>query len=276
MRAAARNVEPQPAAHLIDRRRVAETLLITGGAGFIGSHLAEGALRDGHRVVVIDNLSTGKRENVPPGAELVERDLRDEGLEELMRELGVTVVSHHAAQANVRVSVEQPMLDAEANVLGSLKLIQACRHTGVRRFLFASSGGTVYGEQERSPATRTTRRGHCRPTAAASSRSALPARLRSAGRPRADHRPLRQHLRGPAGPQGRGGDHRHLRRELLRGEPTRIFGDGLQTRDYVHVSDVVAVSRAALSSGSPGSSTSAPASRRRFARSTRACRRGSA
>jgi UDP-glucose 4-epimerase len=94
--------------------------VVTGGAGFIGSHLAEGALRDGHRVIVLDNLSTGRRENVPAGAELVERDLRDEGLEELLRERGVTVVSHHAAQANVRVSVEQPMLDAEANVLGSL------------------------------------------------------------------------------------------------------------------------------------------------------------
>src|SRR6186997_2816613 len=128
-----------------------ETLLITGGAGFIGSHLAENALRDGHRVLVIDDLSTGKRENVPAGAELLVRDVRDPGLVDLLRESGVTVVSHHAAQANVRVSVEEPMLDAEANVLGGLMLIQACRQAGVRRILFASSGGTVYGEQEAFP-----------------------------------------------------------------------------------------------------------------------------
>src|SRR5687768_8836237 len=115
-----------------------ETLLITGGAGFIGSHLADDALAQGHRVLVLDNFSTGRRQNVPAGATLIERDLRGGGLEELLRGHGVTVVSHHAAQANVRVSVEEPMLDAEANVLGSLELIQACRRAGVKRFLFAS------------------------------------------------------------------------------------------------------------------------------------------
>ncbi|HEV8241766.1 MAG TPA: NAD-dependent epimerase/dehydratase family protein [Thermoanaerobaculia bacterium] len=224
-----------------------ETLLITGGAGFIGSHLAEGALRAGHRVIVLDNLSTGRRENVPPGAELVERDLREEGLEELFRERGVTVVSHHAAQANVRVSVEQPMLDAEANVLGSLKLIQACRHTGVRRILFASSGGTVYGEQEAFPCDED------HPTRPLSpygcSKLAVELYLLAYGR-LGDLEPLIVRYANIYGarqdPKGEAGIIAIFAERLLRGEPPRIFGDGLQTRDYVHVSDVVAVQRAAL------------------------------
>jgi UDP-glucose 4-epimerase len=224
-----------------------ETLLITGGAGFIGSHLAEGALADGHRVVVLDNLSTGRRENVPAGAELVERDLRDEGLEELLRERGVTVVSHHAAQANVRVSVEQPMLDAEANVLGSLKLIQACRHTGVRRVLFASSGGTVYGEQEAFPCDED------HPTRPLSpygcSKLAVEHYLLAYGR-LGDLDPLIVRYANVYGarqdPKGEAGIIAIFAERLLRGEPPRIFGDGLQTRDYVHVSDVVAVQQAAL------------------------------
>jgi len=226
---------------------MAETLLITGGAGFIGSHLAEGALADGHRVIVLDNLSTGRRENVPAGAELVERDLRDEGLEELLRERAVTVVSHHAAQANVRVSVEQPMLDAEANVLGSLKLIQACRHTGVRRLLFASSGGTVYGEQEAFPCDEE------HPTRPLSpygcSKLAVELYLLAYGR-LGDLEPLIVRYANIYGarqdPKGEAGIIAIFAERLLRGEPPRIFGDGLQTRDYVHVSDVVAVQRAAL------------------------------
>jgi len=97
-----------------------ETLLITGGAGFIASHLADDALQAGHRVVVLDNLSSGRRENVPAGAELVVRDLREDGVEEVLAHYRVTAVSHHAAQANVRVSVDDLLLDAEAIVIGSL------------------------------------------------------------------------------------------------------------------------------------------------------------
>jgi UDP-glucose 4-epimerase len=232
---------------------MAETLLITGGAGFIGSHLAEGALADGHRVVVLDNLSTGRRENVPAGAELVERDLRDEGLEELLRVRGVTVVSHHAAQANVRVSVEQPMLDAEANVLGSLKLIQACRHTGVRRLLFASSGGTVYGEQEAFPCDEE------HPTRPLSpygcSKLAVELYLLAYGR-LGDLEPLIVRYANIYGarqdPKGEAGIIAIFAERLLHGEPPRIFGDGLQTRDYVHVNDVAAVQRAAMAHWRPG------------------------
>jgi UDP-glucose 4-epimerase len=190
---------------------------------------------------------------VPSGAELVERDLREEGLEELLRERGVTVVSHHAAQANVRVSVEQPMLDAEANVLGSLKLIQACRHTGIRRLLFASSGGTVYGEQEAFPCDEE------HPTRPLSpygcSKLAVELYLLAYGR-LGDLEPLIVRYANIYGarqdPKGEAGIIAIFAERLLRGEPPRIFGDGLQTRDYVHVSDVVAVQRAALGTDRPG------------------------
>jgi UDP-glucose 4-epimerase len=230
-----------------------ETVLITGGAGFIGSHLAEDALRHGHRVVVLDDLSTGRRENVPAGAELVVRDLRDDGLEDLLRDRGVTVVNHHAAQANVRISVEQPMLDAEANVLGGLKLIQACRHTGVRRILFASSGGTVYGEQEVFPADED------HPTRPLSpygcSKLAVEQYLLAYHR-LGDIEPVIFRYANVYGerqdPKGEAGIIAIFAERLLRGEPPKIFGDGLQTRDYVHVSDIAACSRAAMDRWTPG------------------------
>ena len=230
-----------------------ETLLITGGAGFIASHLADDALRAGHRVVVLDNLSTGRRENVPAGAELVERDLREDGVEEVLAHYGVTAVSHHAAQANVRVSVDDPLLDAEANVIGSLKLIQACRKAGVRRFLFASSGGTVYGEQEAFPCDED------HPTRPLSpygcSKLAVEQYLLAYHR-LGDLEPIILRYANVYGarqdPKGEAGIIAIFAEKLLRGEPPRIFGDGLQTRDYVHVSDIVAISRAALATWVPG------------------------
>jgi UDP-glucose 4-epimerase len=232
---------------------MAETLLITGGAGFIASHLADDALSAGHRVVVLDNLSTGRRDNVPAGAELVVRDLREDGVEDVLERYGVTLVSHHAAQANVRVSVDDPLLDAEANVIGSLKLIQACRRKGVRRFLFASSGGTVYGEQETFPCDED------HPTRPLSpygcSKLAVEQYLLAYHR-LGDLDPIVLRYANVYGarqdPKGEAGIIAIFAEKLLRGEPPRIFGDGLQTRDYVHVSDIVAISRAALASWVPG------------------------
>ena len=230
-----------------------ETVLITGGAGFIGSHLAADALAHGHRVVVVDDLSTGKRENVPEGAELLVRDLRDEGLDELMRERGVTVVNHHAAQANVRVSVEQPLLDADANVLGGLKLIQACRKAGVRKMIFASSGGTVYGEQETFPADED----HpLRPLSPYGCSKLAVEQYLLAYHRLGDLDPVIFRYANVYGarqdPKGEAGIIAIFAERLLRGEPPRIFGDGLQTRDYVHVSDIAACSRAAMERWTPG------------------------
>jgi UDP-glucose 4-epimerase len=122
-------------------------VLVSGGAGFIGSHVVEGLLADGHEVAVLDNLSSGKRENVPPGATLFVKDLRDRaGTAEVVREFRPEAVSHQAAQASVAVSVREPLFDAEVNVIGSINLLDACVDAGVRCVVFASTGGAIYGE----------------------------------------------------------------------------------------------------------------------------------
>ncbi|MBI4521056.1 MAG: NAD-dependent epimerase/dehydratase family protein, partial [Gemmatimonadetes bacterium] len=121
-------------------------ILVTGGAGFIGSHVAEAYLALGDEVWVLDDLSHGKRENVPAGAHFVHMDICDAAVSALFHEARFTQVCHHAAQIDVRVSVADPALDARINTLGLLNLLEACRATGVRRVIYVSSGGVVYGE----------------------------------------------------------------------------------------------------------------------------------
>lgn len=222
------------------------TILITGGAGFIGSHLADDALARGERVVVLDNLSTGRRENVPAGATFHQRDLLDPGLDQLLADERVDTVNHHAAQANVRVSIEDPVADARVNVLGGLALIAACRRAGVRRFVFASSGGTVYGTQDVFPCDEDHPKRPASPYGVA--KHAFELYLESF-RQTGDLEPVvlrYANVYGPRQwPKGEAGIVAILAEALLAGETPRIFGDGEQTRDYVHVDDVVAANRAA-------------------------------
>ncbi|MDX2055539.1 MAG: NAD-dependent epimerase/dehydratase family protein [Polyangiaceae bacterium] len=133
-------------------------ILVTGGAGFIGSHVAEQAKEAGHEVAVLDNLSTGKRANVPAGVELLEVDLRDrEATRNAVLKFKPQAVSHQAAQASVSVSVREPKLDADVNISGGLNLLDACAEAGVERVVFASTGGAIYGEvPEGSRATEQT------------------------------------------------------------------------------------------------------------------------
>src|SRR6266508_2330786 len=123
-------------------------ILVTGGAGFIGSHMAKRHFDDGHRVVVVDDLSAGRREKVPSRARFVRADIAEADLEPLLAEEKIELVSHHAAQIDLRHSVADPLHDARVNILGSLKLFEACRLAGVRRVLFSSTGGALYGEPE--------------------------------------------------------------------------------------------------------------------------------
>ena len=127
-------------------------ILVTGAAGFIGSHVAEAYENAGHEVVGLDNLSTGKRENLTQNVPLWETDLMDESqLERVFREFRPEVVSHHAAQVNVRVSRERPLDDARRNILGSLALLRHAVRWKVRRVIYSSSGGAIYGEPEQLP-----------------------------------------------------------------------------------------------------------------------------
>jgi UDP-glucose 4-epimerase len=123
-------------------------ILVTGGAGFIGSQMAKRHLADGHRVVIVDNLSSGRRERLPAQARFVHADIADADLAPLLAEEKIEFVSHHAAQIDLRHSVSDPVGDARSNIVGSLKLLEACRATGVRHVLFASTGGALYGEPE--------------------------------------------------------------------------------------------------------------------------------
>src|SRR5262249_37485652 len=127
-------------------------ILVTGGAGFIGSHVVDAYVDAGHDVLVVDNLSSGKRENLNAKARFHHLDILDAKTAELIREERPQVVNHHAAQMDVRRSVADPLFDARVNVLGTISLLEAARQAGVGRFVFVSSGGAVYGEQETFPA----------------------------------------------------------------------------------------------------------------------------
>jgi len=132
---------------LLGKRGESMKLLVTGGAGFIGSHIAEHALASGHEVAVLDNLSTGRKENLPRGARLYEADLRDrEATLQVLRDFKPAVVSHQAAQASVSVSVRDPALDVQINVLGAIHLLDACSSEAIELVVFASTGGAIYGE----------------------------------------------------------------------------------------------------------------------------------
>jgi len=129
------------------KRRV----LLTGGAGFIGSHLVRAHLGAGDEVTVLDDLSSGKAENLPEGVRLVRADVRSPEARSLAATGGFTILNHHAAQMDVRRSVEDPLYDAQINVIGLLNVLEGARAGGVRRVVFASSGGTVYGEGAATP-----------------------------------------------------------------------------------------------------------------------------
>jgi len=130
---------------------MATKILVTGGCGFIGSHVVDLYVRVGHEVVVVDNLSSGRRKNLNPAAKLYEVDIRSPELDEVFEKEKPAVVNHHAAQVDVRRSVEDPVLDADINVLGSLNVLEAARRHGAGRIIYSSTGGAVYGEPEYLP-----------------------------------------------------------------------------------------------------------------------------
>jgi UDP-glucose 4-epimerase len=222
-----------------------QRVLVTGGAGFIGSHVAEAYLRRGDEVVVLDSLSSGKRENVPPGAELVELDIRDPGAARLIRERRFDLINHHAAQMDVRVSVADPRFDASVNVDGLLNLLEAAREAGVGRFLYVSSGGVVYGEPEVRPTPETAPKLPESPYGVTklTGEQYLYYYHRVHG---LEYAALRySNVYGPRqNPHGEAGVVAIFSSRLLRGDSVTIFGTGEQTRDYVYVEDVVAANLA--------------------------------
>jgi UDP-glucose 4-epimerase len=222
--------------------------LVTGGAGFVGSHIVDALLARGDEVHVVDNLSTGSRDNLAAGAELHELDIRDPAVQELGAEIRPDVVLHLAAQADVGTSVERPVFDADVNVVGTVNVLEAARAAGAR-VVFTSSGGAIYGECD-EPATED----HARLPLSPYAVSKLAGEEYIAGWNRlhgTSHVVLRlANVYGPRQiPELEGGVVAIFLDRLARGESCQIFGDGLQVRDFVHVSDVAAAFLRAAETG---------------------------
>jgi UDP-glucose 4-epimerase len=215
-------------------------VLVTGGAGFIGSHITEHLIDAGAEVVILDDLSSGKRESVHPRARLCQADIGSATIHALFERERFDCLDHHAAQMNVRRSVDDPMFDARVNIVGSLNLLQAAVATGVKKVVFASTGGAIYGEQLTFPADETHQTNPLSPYgvaklavekylafyAAVYDLPYVALRYANVYGPRQD-------------PHGEAGVVAIFSERLLRGEPAIINGDGEQTRDFIYVDDVV-------------------------------------
>ncbi len=224
------------------------SILVTGGAGFIGSHIVDAYVEAGHRVVVIDDLSSGKREQVHPKAAFHEMDILSPDVERVLAEENIEIVNHHAAQISVTASVSDPERDARVNILGSLNLLRHAAARGVKKFIFASTGGALYGMQERYPADEN----HpVRPISpygiskycvenylaffhATHGLTPIILRYSNVFGPRQD-------------PHGEAGVVAIFSDRFLNDTAPTIFGDGKQTRDFISVFDVVRANVRALS-----------------------------
>lgn len=228
-------------------------VVVTGGAGFIGSNIADAYIERGWRVTIIDNLSSGDRRNIHPGAAFHQLDIRDAAAADLIRALKPDVINHHAAQMDVRKSVEDPAADADVNVVGSLRILEAAVQTAVKRFVFASTGGAIYGEpvegaQDESHPTAPLSPYGCAKLAVehylhyyrvVHGLSSVALRYANVYGPR-------QSVHGEAGVVA------IFAGRMINGQPPTINGSGTQTRDFVYIDDVVAANLAASDAGWQG------------------------
>ncbi len=228
-------------------------ILVTGGAGFIGSHLVDGYRRQGHHVVVVDDLSAGRRENVPREVPFYQTSIEDPTLRGIIEKESPDVVNHHAAQIRVQTSIQDPVRDAEINILATLRLLETCRRASVKKIVFASSGGAIYGDQNYFPADEGHPEKPLNPYGIA--KLTIEKYLRfyqgSWGIPFVALRYA--NVYGPRqDARGEGGVVAVFTERLLGGKPAVINGDGGQTRDYVYVEDVVQCNVAALNTEARG------------------------
>lgn len=224
-------------------------IVVTGGAGFIASHIVDAFIERGHEVHIFDNFVTGQRQNLNAGAELHEVDIADERAAQLIERLKPDALCHHAAQMDVRHSVADPSFDARVNILGFINLLEACKNGGVKKVIFASSGGAVYGDQEIFPAPEdhVTRPACPYGVSKRAGELYLSYYHQEFG---LSYIALRYgNVYGPRqSAKGEAGVVAIFLSLLLAGQTPIINGDGRQTRDYVYVGDVVTANLAALDS----------------------------
>ncbi|MFH1287266.1 MAG: NAD-dependent epimerase/dehydratase family protein [bacterium] len=228
-------------------------ILVTGGAGFIGSNLADRLIAEGHDVVIVDNLSTGFRENINKKAKFYEIDIRDKKIAEIFAKEKPDFVNHHAAQVDVRKSLEDPAYDADVNILGSLNILENCRKYNVRKIIYVSTAGAIYGEPEYLPVNE--------------KHPVNPISHYGVSKHTVEHylflynylyklnfTVLRYpNVYGPRqSPRGEAGVNAIFIRKMLRGETPVIYGDGEQLRDYIYVDDIVEANIFALTKGDKG------------------------
>ena len=228
-------------------------VLVTGGAGFIGSHLVDRLIMEGHEAIIVDNLATGKRRNINRAARFYKMDIQSWRLERVFRSERPNVVMHLAAQMDVRKSVEDPMFDAQVNVLGTLNVLQQAVKHGVRKVVFSSSGGAIYGEQEIYPAPEAHVMKPLSPYGLSklcgeqylsyyhrvSGLQAVSLRYANVYGPRQD-------------PEGEAGVVAIFIQKMLNNEQAVINGNGRQTRDFVFVDDVVEANLAMIGQDTQG------------------------
>jgi len=225
-------------------------ILVTGGAGFIGSHIVDSYIKAGHQVVVVDDLSVGKKENVNRKAKFYLADIGDKKkITRIFKKEKPQVLNHHAAQKNVRISVDNPVFDAQVNILGGINLLEAARQSKVKKVIFASSGGAIYGNTKNIPTPETQNILPVSPYGIAKLAFEkylyyyfwqykipyLALRYANVYGPRQD-------------PKGEAGVVAVFCQNLIKNKKSIIYGDGKQTRDFVFVEDVALANLRALKS----------------------------
>ncbi|MDH4127437.1 MAG: NAD-dependent epimerase/dehydratase family protein [Spirochaetota bacterium] len=214
-------------------------ILVTGGAGFIGSHIVDLLIEKGHKVIVLDNLSTGKKENLNPKASFYEMDIGDNNLRLVFEKEKPEIICHHAAQIDVRISTSNPIFDAQQNILGSLNVLENAKRFNVKKIIFASTGGAIYGEQSYFPADEEHPQNPVSPYGIAklAVEKYLYYYYNEYG---IKYTALRYaNVYGPRqNDKGEAGVVAIFTSKMLKNEDPVIYGDGEQTRDFVYVGDV--------------------------------------
>ncbi len=224
-------------------------ILVTGGAGFIGSHVADAYIEKGHEVVIIDNLYTGQKQNINPKAVFYEKSITDD-LSEIFKKHKFDIVNHHAAQMNVTHSVQNPVFDATTNIIGTINLLQNSVKFGVKKFINVSSGGCIYGDEASLPIKENSPKHPGSPYGISKATAEKYVRLFSKIHG-LKYTTLRySNVYGPRqNPKGEAGVISIFASLMIQNKQPVIFGSGSQTRDYIYVRDIVMANLAVLEKG---------------------------